>query len=325
MIQAHSRSVPWWRRDWHVDHTAASVARRIPSHAALVVRYAAHGDGSDIARWGDRCGRRCGGGRRSDHCRRGWRARGGDHRPADECPSHEAGSRVAVVPVRAVVAAAAGVVVLYVGYGRRMGALRARCRGLPGSLVLAGRILALALGLLPALLSRGLRALPALLSRRRRSAGLALAPARCCLLSATALRGRPATALPATGRQSSARSAALTGEAAAPAASLPPSSASTTSTPPPLWASTSLTSPRMKTPATSPVPRPRHDVIFITWLPCQMACEAPAIRAEAAPRTRSSAPHPAASPQTSNRRARAQDSSRTTAPRTAARPWPACK
>ena len=112
-------------------------------------------------------------------------------------------------------AAAAGVVVLYVRYGRRSGALHLRCRGLPGSLVLAGRILALGLVLggrilALALLSSRLRAL---LSRRLRSAGLALPSARCCLLlSARALRGSPATR-----GQSPGRSAAVTGEAAGPA------------------------------------------------------------------------------------------------------------
>jgi len=114
------RSGPCWRRHWHVDHTAACVACRVPSRAALVVRHAAHGDGGDVARWGDGCGRRCwcvcrrrcGG--RGDSCRRGWRARNGGHRTDDDCPSHEAGSCVVVVPVPAAVVA----IVLYVGYGR---------------------------------------------------------------------------------------------------------------------------------------------------------------------------------------------------------------
>jgi len=86
--------------------------------------------------------------------------------------------------------------------------LHLRSRGLPGSLVLAGRILAL--GLILAGLAL------ALLSRRLRSAGLALPPARCSLLlSATALRGSRATALPATGGKSPTRGGAATGEAAA--------------------------------------------------------------------------------------------------------------
>jgi hypothetical protein len=76
--------------------------------------------------------------------------------------------------------------------------LHLRSRGLPGSLVLAGRILALGLIL------AGL----ALLSRRRRSAGLTLPPARCrLLLSATALRETAAAALPATGGKSPTRGA----------------------------------------------------------------------------------------------------------------------
>jgi hypothetical protein len=87
--------------------------------------------------------------------------------------------------------------------------LHLRSRGLPGSLVLAGRILAL--GLILAGLAL------ALLSRRLRSAGLTLPPARCrLLLSATALRGSPATALPAAGGKSPTRGAAAFGEAAAP-------------------------------------------------------------------------------------------------------------
>ena len=95
---------------------------------------------------------------------------------------------------------------------------------------------------------------------------------------------------------------------------------------PPRCASTSLTKLSMNTPATTAVPTPRHDVIFITWLLYPlMACEPSAIRAEAAPRTQPSAPRPAASPETSNPRSRAQDSSRKTAPRTAARPWPSCR
>ena len=117
-----------------------------------------------------------------------------------------------------------------------------RCRGLPGSLVLAGRILALGLVLAGRILALGLvlagLAL-ALLSRRLRNAGLTLPPARCRLLlsatalrgsratalPATALRGSPASALPATGGQSPTRGAATTGEAAATSASAstPPS------------------------------------------------------------------------------------------------------
>jgi hypothetical protein len=97
--------------------------------------------------------------------------------------------------------------------------LHLRSRGLPGSLVLAGRILALGLILAGA----------ALLSRRLRSAGLALLPARCrLLLSASALRGSAAaTALPATGGKSPTLGAAASGEAAASTSASAASAAST--------------------------------------------------------------------------------------------------
>src|SRR3990172_8078808 len=206
------------RRHWHVDHTGACVACRVPGRATVVVWRAAHGDGVDVARWGYGCGRR------DDDCRR-FRLARGDHGTANDCPSHEAGSRVAAVPVAAVIATATAVVgvALYIGYGGLPGGLRGlgaglhpRCRGLPGSLVLARCILALGLVLARGILSLALGTLPALLSRRLRSAGLALLPARCSLLLSAA------TALPATRGKSPALGAAASGEAAASAASPTP-------------------------------------------------------------------------------------------------------
>src|SRR2546430_2462622 len=95
---------------------------------------------------------------------------------------------------------------------------------------------------------------------------------------------------------------------------------------PPLCASTALTRPSTKTVATSVVPTPRHEVIFITWLPCpQTVCEPSPRCAGAALRTQPSARRLAAWPGTSNPRSPARNSTRTAAPGTAARPWPSCR
>src|SRR5262249_1178350 len=161
----------------------------------------------------------CGGGRwrrsgpgddrgRGDRLARGG---GGAHDTDNGSPGHEAGGRVAVVPVRAVAAVAAVDVVVH---GRRAVALDLRRRGLPGGLVRAGCAVALVLFLARAALPRGLGLWPALLRPRPRSAGLAL-------LSASGLYGSPATPLAsalrgtATG-ESPARGSAVTRESAAP-------------------------------------------------------------------------------------------------------------
>lgn len=120
--------IPRRRWHWHVDHTGAGVACRVPGSTALVVGHAADRDGSDVARWGYGCWRWC----RGDDCCRLWLARS-DHRTANDCTNHKAGSRIVVVPMPAIMAAATPAIgVGNVGYGRRTGALHLRCRGLPG-------------------------------------------------------------------------------------------------------------------------------------------------------------------------------------------------
>src|SRR5262245_35868542 len=207
------------RRDRHVDDTGAGIACRVPGCTALVVRHATDLNRGHVAR--RRNGSRCGGGRwrRSgpgDDRGRGERlARGGGgaHDTDNGSPGHEAGGRVAVIPVRAVAAVAAVDVVVH---GRRAVVLDLRRGGLPGCLVLARCRLALVLILAHALLPLGLRLLSALLRIRPRSASLAL-------LSAPGLHGSPAaplaSALRGTAtRESPARGSASTGESAALAA-----------------------------------------------------------------------------------------------------------
>src|SRR5437016_4804221 len=200
------------RRDRHVDDTGAGIACRVPGCAALVIRHATYRNRGHVAR--RRNGRRCGGGRRSrrgpgdDRGRRDRLACGGAHYTDNGCPGHEAGGRVAVVPVRAVAAVAAVDVVVH---GRRAGVLHLRRRGLPSGLVLARCRLALVL-----------RLLPTLLRIRPRIAGLTL--------PASGLHGSPATTLAsalcgaATG-ESPARGSASTGVSAALAAALPAAAA----------------------------------------------------------------------------------------------------
>src|SRR6266446_3145970 len=206
------------RRDRHVDDTGAGIACRVPGCAALVIRHATYRNRGHVAR--RRNGRRCGGGRRSrrglgdDRGRRDRLACGGAHYTDNGCPGHEAGGRVAVVPVRAVAAVAAVDVVVH---GRHAGVLHLRRCGLPGGLVLARCRLALVLILAHAVLPLALRLLPTLLRIRPRIAGLTL--------PASGLHGSPATTLAsalrgtATG-ESPARGSASTGESAAPAAAL---------------------------------------------------------------------------------------------------------
>src|SRR5437016_7466849 len=204
------------RRDRHVDDTGAGIACRVPGCAALVVRHSTYRNRGHVARRRNGCRRRrrCWRGRGNglghgdDRGRGGRLARGGAHYTDNGCPGHEAGGRVAVVPVRAVAAVAAVDVVVH---GRRAGVLHLRRRGLPSGLVLARCRLALVL-----------RLLPTLLRIRPRIAGLTL--------PASGLHGSPATTLAsalcgaATG-ESPARGSASTGVSAALAAALPAAAA----------------------------------------------------------------------------------------------------
>src|SRR5206468_2688475 len=225
------------RRDRHVDDTGAGIACRVPGCAALVVRHATYRNRGHVARRRNGCRRRrrCWRGRGNglghgdDRGRGGRLAHGGAHYTDNGCPGHEAGGRVAAVPVRAVVAAAAAGVVVH---GRHAGVLHLRRCGLPGRLVLARCSLALVLILAHAVLPLGLGLLPALLRVRPRVTDLALL-ARCRpTLPTSGLHGSPATTLAsalcgaATG-ESPARGSASTGVSAAlpaAAATSPPAS-----------------------------------------------------------------------------------------------------